>query len=340
MQSGTITRITAILFGIASAVLLARSAFGIRFNEDFMRFLDIVRDIIGVVVTPFELLIVKPIVRWLHDQGFAFELRDHWRNAFVLLWLFTASEARSRTSRPVGPPASVADLMHYYPARVWMWGALAALLGGVLAGTVPLHHPAVLWWPVATFFLYWSVDRFLLAGGYSFRQNVTHGMLAFAFAAAFASLALGWLDAPTFAGHPALFWWPVAAWLFDHAAGHVVWTSKSAHKTRGLVLAALDLGIAAAAVALALGILQGPGWLAFEHSPSPGLANLAAFVTIFAALYMLSGFLYIAFYSLPIPRHDTFLRQWLDFPDTRQALDIFAVLGFAAVIVYVAHLLS
>src|SRR5262249_19220776 len=144
---------------LASAVLLAHSAFGIRFNEDFLLFLGIVGDAIGLIVTPFELLLVNPVVRWLHTLGLVFELHDHWRSAFVLLWLFIASATRAFNSPALvfggaGAGAAIRSLFR------WVSAAFAALLGGALAGTVPLDDPAVLWWPVAAYFLFESGDSF------------------------------------------------------------------------------------------------------------------------------------------------------------------------------------
>lgn len=335
MKLGTIARLALIALGIASAVLAAHSAFGIRFSEDFVLFLGIVRDAIGFIVTPFELLIVNPVVRWLHEQGLVFELRDHWRNAFVLLWLFNASAMRANASPSLIFDGAGVRLTIRISIR-WAWAALAALLGGALAGTVPLDHLAVLWWPVAAYYLFESGDSFI----YAFRDRpaaaagpLAAGALALAFAALFAALAIGSVEPPAAAGYPPLFWWPVAAALgltLCRILTYNWWPDVSVL----LANAALVFVLGAVAGALAFGIVRGPAWLAFGHSPSPGLANLAAFVAVLAAIRLLGG--------LSIPRGDgaSYLQRLFDDPDTRVALDVFAVLGGAAIIVYLAHLLA
>jgi hypothetical protein len=222
LKLGTIVRLALIGLGIASAVLLAHSAFGIRFNEDFLLFLGIVRDTIGFIVTPFEVLIVQPVVRWLHEQGWALELHDHWRSAFVLLWLFNASEMRTNASPSFIFGGAGAGATIRIPVR-WAWAALTALLGGVLAGTLPLNYPAVLWWPVAAYFLYSSGDLFISAS--TDRLNAAAGALNLAFTAPFTALALGWAEPPAVAGDPPLFWWPVAAQFALSAGLASIWAA-------------------------------------------------------------------------------------------------------------------
>jgi hypothetical protein len=339
MKAGAIVRIALIGLGIASAVLLAHSAFGIRFNEVFALFLDLVRDFIGVLVLPFELVIVKPVVRWLHELGLVFELREHWKNAFVLLWLFNASAMRAVAPLSLmlggaGAGAAIRTPWH------WAWAALAALLGGALAGAVPLDHPAVLWWPVAAFFLHLSVESFIFT--FRVRRYAAVGALVLAFAATFAALALGWVEPPAIAGRPPLFWWPLVAVLVTLPGVGIILAAADrriptgdASFTLGLALgAALVFAPAAAALALALGVVPGPAWLGFERSPSPGLANLAAFVAALAAFSLLMAFL------LPGMGDGSYLARVFNNFLARIALDVLAVLGGAALIVYLAHLFA
>lgn len=184
MKPAIIVRLILIALGVASATLLAHSAFGIRFNEDFLLFLDVVRDTIGVVVLPFELLIVKPGVRWLHEQGWVFVLYPHWKSAFVLMWLFFAATSRSDMDQK-----EWGDF-----AFMWFWAGASALVAGVMSGTVSQDHPAVLWWPMAgvlvflTGRLVWR--RALYHEGRSFARSFAFGMaLSFCVLIVFFALA-------------------------------------------------------------------------------------------------------------------------------------------------------
>jgi len=328
MRPSTIFRIAVILLGIASAVLMAHSAFGIRFNEDFLLFLAVVRDIVGVVVLPFELLIVVPVVRFLHEHGLAFELRDHWRHAFVLLWLYNASATRA-----FAPPSLIFNGGNAVRIVLrWASAALAALLGGALAGTVSLEHPAVLWWSVAAFFLYWGADNFIFFI-WDRSSHAWPGIISIAFAVPFAALALGWVGSPVTGDHLSLFWWPAVSWFAFLAAGSLI-EGAEGRRSAELAIGMLWLAFAAVSVAFALGVVQGPAWLAFEHSPSPGLANLAAFVVVVAA-----SLLPLALLD-PDEGDGSFLERVLRSAAAQTAFDIFAVLGGAMFIVYLAYLMS
>lgn len=322
LKPGTIFRLSAIALGIASATLLAHSAFGIRFNEDFLLFLAVVRRIVGGIALPFELLLVRPVVGWLHEQGFVFELRDHWRNAFVLLWLFNVSA--SRAFSPLSLILGGGAALRVRVAFRWAWAALAALLGGTLAGTVPLDHQAVLWWPVSAFFLY-------TLGG---RASLLQGALGIAFAIPFGVLALGWVEPFAIAGHPPLFWWPVAAFFAFLGVGRLVWALQGWAVATHLAAAVLSFALAAVAGLLAVGVLPGPAWLAFEHSPSPGLANLTAFVAVLAAWFLFDALIDPEMGGVGL------LKRMFDSRSARTGLDVLAVLGGAAIITYLAHLMG
>lgn len=320
MKLGTFIRIAAIILGIASATLLAHSALGIRINESFELFLAVLRDIVGVAVLPFELLIVAPIARWLHEHGFVFELYEHWHSAFVLLWLFNIGSMRSAAPLP-----GEIDEETFLTAIRWTWAAFTALLGGALAGTVPLDHPAVFWWPVTALLLFGGGDNLLFLVLERDRSTVPVVTLALTFALFFSSLALGVLEPPAIIGHPPLFWLPMAAWFLVTAVN-----VPTAH----LALRLLVLAFSLAAGAFALGVLQGPQWLTFENSPSPGLINLAVLVTTMAALG-----LPLALFG-PDEGSGSYMERVLNDADTRIALDIFTVLGVAAILVYLASLLA
>jgi hypothetical protein len=135
MKFSTILRLAAIALGIVSATIMAQRGFEISFDEDFLGFLDWVGGIVSVPLAPLGAL----IVRLLHSLGVEIELQEHWKYAFVLMWLLFGSFAR----------ANAAAELPGLAAFVFVWGGFCALLSGVLAGTVPLSDPGVFWWPLA-----------------------------------------------------------------------------------------------------------------------------------------------------------------------------------------------
>lgn len=319
LDLNTVGRLLAISLGIASATLMAQKAFGFSFNQDFLNWLKLVENFVGALVLPFEFIVVTPVVNWLHEHGYVFELYPHWKYAFVLIWLFVASDMRNSPSQKVGGVV--------YVASRWANAALVALLGGSLAGTVPLDHPAVLWWPVAAAFLFDSGDNFIYGFRALRRDLAGVGVaLSLAFAVVFAALALTAIEPPAVAGHPPHFFWPVAA-FFAYSASVRLLYGQSA---RGLYRSAF----AAVAAAFALGVLPSPSWLDFEHSASPGLANFAAFVAVVGAWRMLDGFLD------PKQGDGGFLERALNSVDARSGQDILAVLGLTTIIVLVARMLA
>jgi hypothetical protein len=329
MKLETIGRLLAIALGIASAVLLAHSGFGIRFNEEFLLFLKLVENTVGFVVLPFELLLVEPAIRWLREQSLIFDLYPHWKNVFVLLWLFFAAEKRAFSSLSLlagneGPLAAA------LAAFRWMWAALVALIGGCFAGTVSLDHPAVLWWAVAAWFLLRGGDGLI----YPFREqrDPARAMLGLAFALLSAALALGWVVPVTLAGEPPLFWWAVAAYFAYQLAIALFLLAVRAplQPWPGL----LYPFIIVASVLEALGLLTSPAWLDFSGWPSPGLANLAAFIVAVTAWYFVWALL------VTEKRDNAYLVRLLSDNYMRTALDVFTVLGSAATIVYIGRVLA
>lgn len=325
-----ILRILGIFLGVAALVGLARSGLGFQFREDFLFLLDAVDNLLGGLTWPFEVFIVRPVVRYLHEQGFLFELREHWHNAFVVLWLFNV-----RFSRTWYPPNFQLVGTAGIPVVLeitfrWMLAAFTALLGATLAGTVPLHHPAVLWWSVAAHFLFRAGDDFMTTWFQQLVSEAVGGALALTLAVAFVFLALGVIDLPTSAGYrPALFWWPTAAY-FLYLTGMAIphWQSPVV-----AALSVLTFTIAAVTIVLGVGLLPGPELLTFEGSPSPGLASLAAFVVIVAVWILIAAVLLMQFkVDRPL------LELWIDRASV--GIDILSVLGGAAAIVYLAHLMA
>lgn len=326
MKPATIVRIVLVTLGIACATLLAYAAFGIRFTQDFLPFLDMARDTVGFVVRPFELLLVTPVVDWLHEHGWVFELREHWREAFVLLWLFSAADMRATVSpsRFFGGEGIGAAIRT--PFR-WTWAVLAALIGGALQGSVPLDHPAVLWWPVMAYFLYQGGDGFIYA--FTDRLRAATGALALVLVIPFTALALGRLEPPAIVGQPPLFWWALAGYFAHRTSVALRWIVAGEGNIAWLVL---YLILSVLTVALALGVLPGPAWLDFQHSRSPGLNNLATFAAILAAWFVVLAVLD------PGEGAGGYLARVFSNPWGRTALDVFAVLSGAAIVTYGAQL--
>lgn len=332
MKFSVLLRIVGIVLGILAAVSLAHSGLGIRFREDFLPYLDLIEEWVGGIVQPFEWLIVRPLVHWLHEQGLDFELHDHWRNVFVLLWLFNASYSGAFAPLPRVRFDGIVEIRwrtFAFAGLSWTLAALVALIGGTLAGTVPLGQDQVFWWPIVTFFLFVALRAFLAA----YFQNPLHsrpGKIALVLAAAFVAPAMGWIELPNGTGRNTLLWWPVAAYFVYAAA--LVFRPNS--RPGNLLLNAallLVLAVVGATLALALGYIPMPGFLALDASPSPGLASLAAFVAILGTVDLLSAGFWTS------EGRGEFLARWFSSPKAQSALRILFVLGSATIVVWLAR---
>lgn len=322
MKLSIIIRFIVILLGIFSATMLAWRGLGLQ--PIFHEFFEVVERLMNVAVAPLEVHLVQPFVGWLRSLGLQLELLAHWKHAFVLLWLYNASF--SRAVAPLGElyVGSGQDL--FLVLRTFLRHLLAfiaALVGGVLAGTVQLDHPAVLWWPIAAFFFTWAGNFFLDAIFDRSFADAVRGVSVLTIPISFVLIAVGLVQLPKGVGHPAAFWWPVAAWfLFWGIAGFV---AAAFHVSRDYLLRGFaGLAIALTFGLLAIGVIPAPEWLAFENVPSPGLANLVAFVAVIAGWYMLLAAMF------PAKGEGSLLERWLRSAPTRTALDVFAVLGGAA----------
>lgn len=324
-MKGPLLRLLGILLGVAAAIGLARSGLGFRFRHDFLFLLDALDWLVGPFTWPFDVFIVRPLARYLHEQGVLFELREHWRNAFVLLWLFN-----SRFLRAQFPSSFQLVITSGTPDALvisfrWIWAGLTALLAGVLAGTVPLAHPAVLWWSAAGYFLFRAGDDVLTTYFLKLTTEARGGVLALVLSSAFALLALDLIDLPMIPkSASALFWWPTAGYflyLTGLASPH--WQSPMI-----AAMSALTFAIAAMAIAFGIGIAPTPEWLAFEASPSPGLLNLVVFVAIIAVWILVEALLLIQ-------GGRSLFKLW-----TARAglgIDILFVVGVATIMVWLAR---
>jgi hypothetical protein len=317
-----------VTLGIASATLLAHSAFGMRFNEDFLLLLKVVENTVGTILFPIELLVVTPLMGWLQEQGMALNLYPHWRYAFVLLWLYFGSELRAvaplsliTAGDSVG--VSIATLCR------WAWAAATALTGGILAGTVPISDPAVFWWPVMSYFLSMGGDSAILA--FFWEKQVRTLAPSAMLVATLAALALGWIVPIALSGQPSLFWWAVAAYFAYVALIHLLTTDQDGSAWAYPIML---LAIAALAATLAYGLIPEPYWLKFNSSPSPGLSNLAAWIAVVASLNILCGMLFAE------ESADGYLNSLISDNRIYIALGVLTVLGGSATIVYIAQLMA
>lgn len=325
-----IIRIAAIVVGIGSATLLAHSALGIRFNEDFLLILRLVENTVGLIVLPFELLFLNPFVHWLHAQGIEFQLYPHWKNVFVLLWLLYAA-----VQRAVSPVALLAGQegikVAFHTASRWVWVAFAALIGGSLAGTATLNDPAILWWGMTGYFVAKGGDDLIYA--FHDRNWAASGVLGLGFAAWCAALGFSWLEPTSLEGRPTHLWWALAAYFAFVGVANLL-VSGTPRTLSGSLSFFVLVVVFVLTMALAVGVLQSPAWIDLSNSPSPGLANLAAFILITQAYSMLMGV------SFPKERTGGYFVRVFEDTGVRIALDVLGVLGSAAIITYLAHLLA
>jgi len=341
---GTLIRFVTIPLGILSALGLARDGFGFK----LFPFLDAIITAYGIVLDDlfldFVLAIFEPIFNALNQWfGWSWTLFPHWKHGFVLLWLFLATEHRAYV-----PPSFVwgrEGIWSAVDAIVrWFWVALSALLGALLAGTIPLDHSAVFWWPVAMYFLYWSGDYFLMSlVAMAARSAGVHRFLALGapdlgFAAIVAMFALGWIEPPVIDDGAPLFWWAVVVFFLSVGIRRhniAVWGSADLGLERGWRLKdVVPFVFAAAASAAALGLIPEPEWLAFRGSPSPGLSNLIAFFVVLSSWSLLVAILWDR------RRVGSLLVRVLASRHAQIALDVFTVLGVAAIIVYLSQLVA
>lgn len=263
MKFSTILRLAAIALGIVSATIMAQRGFEIRFNEDFLTFFNSVGEIVGVIVTPIE-IVLRHVLAWFSSLGVEIELQDHWRYAFILMWLFLGAWARAQT---------------VFAAFTFIWGGFCSLLAGVLAGSVPLSNPGVFWWPFACYLLFLSGGSVWIATAYR-NQNTNYN----------------WLE---------VFWGVFGRRFFF-----------------SVVLAV----IANVAIFLLFPLLR--------ETSAPYLATLAVFVGLAGLINLVEG----AFRRAR--EGNTWWQQWLGSPNARMGLDMLSVLGGAAVITYLAHVLA
>lgn len=143
MSGWTILRICGIILGTAALLRLATVGLGIEYKLYFQQFLEQLKGIIdlGFLVDPIEKFIVHPSLDWLRSLGLTIPpLQEHWRSAFVLLWLLHGSIARN----------SRGDGLVYFLFAI-IWGGLTALAAGAMTGTVQLNSVAMIAWPLAGF---------------------------------------------------------------------------------------------------------------------------------------------------------------------------------------------
>jgi hypothetical protein len=138
MSGWTIFRIFGIVVGTAALLRLSTVGLGIEYNTLFQQFLEQLKGIIdlGILIDPIEKFVVHPFLDWLRSLGLTIPpLQEHWRSAFVLLWLMHGSWAR--------------NISYGFGLFTFIWGGLCALVAGAATGTVPLNSWAMFIWPLA-----------------------------------------------------------------------------------------------------------------------------------------------------------------------------------------------
>lgn len=318
---GGVSRWLAVALGIMSAVLLARDGFKISLNEYLDAIIsaydDTVTDIVLVVFEPSIKALFVNLRKWLDLD---LHLLPHWKHAFVLLRLFCSVRLRARIGNPVPRGGIIRSVQ---AIGRWAWTLFAALLGGALAGTVPLEQPALLWWATSAYFLMLTGDELIDARYRLAYRGALSMIVAFLCCMAFAAMAISGSALPAATAHPPLFLWSVAAAL--------VYLSAYYDGRRGST--ETTVGLAFVAIVLALGLLPASEWLPFETSTSPGLAHLAMFIGVITALHLVPDIVIVLRSKFPF---DFFLES----RELRTAIDVFSVLGGAALIAYLAHMFA
>ena len=334
MPTSLLIRLITIPLGILSALALARDGFGFK----LLPFIDAIITAYGLLLDDLFLDIVLAIFEPIFDLlknlfGWNWILYPHWKHAFVLLWLFFAAELREQYPLEWLKGRTPDPLLRWYKVQtafMWVWGALAALIGGVAAGTVALDHPAVVWWPLAAYFLNeGAIPLYWFLQGRGGKQGALQAIVLAVIVVSSTGFALGWFQPVAVAGHPSPVWWALVGFFAYQ-------TSRSVpHFVNDQLLGAerfvLLLTFGAIAGAFAVGVLPSPTWIDFQNSPSPGLASLTAYVAAVSTWYLLETYL------------QRTRRRGLDmFAETlpRIAVDVLAVLCGAAIIVYLSHLIA
>lgn len=327
MSFGTIGKLAAIALGIMSTLALARD--GLAFK--LLPFLDATISAYGALLDSLFLDIAleafEPFFHFLANWlDWNWKLYPHWKHAWVLLWLYLAAQARS-----INPPFIPGERYHpgwyVFKASRWTWTAFAALIGAGLAGTVPLDHPAVFWFPLAGYFLNSFGENII----YTTLKRLTAAIsiVALALATMSFAFAIGRFVPISIDGETQLLWWGLAAYFVYQVCTDLIVTTE-----RPMQVRVFDIVLAMLFGALAIGIVPGPSWLNFNASISPGLATLAAYFTILAAWHLLRAIL------APADGNDNYVTRVFARNGPWVAIDILSVLGGAATIVYLGHVLA
>lgn len=136
MPASLLIRLITIPLGIASALALARDGLGF----PLLPFLDALITIYDDNFKEVVLIVFEPILALFREWfDWSLNLYPHWKYCFVLQWLYLASW--NKAFFPVQKTFVV--------ALASAWAAISAIVAGLLAGSVPLDHPGVFWWPMA-----------------------------------------------------------------------------------------------------------------------------------------------------------------------------------------------
>jgi hypothetical protein len=125
-----------ILAGVASGVVLASKGFAFPSGESVQTLVAAIDGAVSFVVWPLE-QVVDAAAAWLQGQGAPVVVADHWKHAFVLLWLVYVA-----VWGLWAPPETLAGA-----SAQWLVSGGMALVAGVLFATVPLDSREIFFWP-------------------------------------------------------------------------------------------------------------------------------------------------------------------------------------------------
>ena len=162
-------RLLVILVGILSFVYLAHRDLGVSFNDNFVEILGRADGLYGFATAPIERFAIEPLLEWLRLCGFNYSIHGHWKYEFILLWLIFGSVARAYSPKvasfaSVMPTVTAKAFFLVLAALEWVTSGSCALIGGVLAGSVPLNDIATLWWPTFAMILYIFLNSIEMLG--------------------------------------------------------------------------------------------------------------------------------------------------------------------------------
>jgi len=313
MSDSFLIRCISILFGVLFLSSFIIFELNISINEVLLSFFTIIEGIVTTLTEPLQLLVVNPILRMISALGFDIEIYDHWRNIFMLLWLFNASNLRSLLNQKV---------KHQRYVR-WVWAAVAALSSALMAGSLPLENEGVFWFAAGAVFLFKFGDGFILRF-YSTQASSLHfytisAISSFAVFALLTSIALGFFRIGNNSCNH-LFWAPISlyfAWV--SFSGIVVLMPKNFKKIL-VKRAAISFILFIITGLIYYNIFPNPLPYNFENFPDAVLLNAIVFVFGMGMAYMGWGFIF------PDTKNTSYFENVISNYSSQTGIDILSVI--------------